>query len=110
MLSNKIKYTIAIGILLLSVLFFYSSCKKECIQCKTQFINFELVKVSDTIEVKTYGTYEDIIRNTLSDYLLDSFFINRITLDSLYYENYCTKEEINYLKTLNNDKKYCYPH
>lgn len=109
MLSNKIRSTFLIYTILISVLCFYSSCKKGCTQCKTQFKDFELVKANDTILIQTSGRDEDITAK-LGDYLTDSFFINRITLDSLYYENYCSKAEIENLNTLNNEKKYCYPH
>jgi hypothetical protein len=67
-----------------------------------------MYKGSDTIVVEVYGREEDII-NEIGVKQYNNFkFLDEIN-DSIYYENYCGKKDIENLKTLNNEKKYCYP-
>lgn len=103
-MKKKLKYIAILPILIL-ILF---GCQKQCIQCKTQFKTYLMYKGSDTITLYTYGTDEDIT-NAIVFKQRENFILLRTLNDSIYYENYCGKNDIENLKTMNNEKKYCYP-
>jgi|694.fasta_scaffold50814_3 hypothetical protein len=109
MLSNKIKYTITISIILLAVLFFYSSCSKYCVQCKTMHRTYLLHKGIDTIEFETFGKYENIQLDLNNKLINENYRYITQLYDSIYYEDYCGNKEIEILKSSDHAKKYCYP-
>lgn len=103
-MKKKLKYIAILPILIL-ILF---GCQKQCIQCKTQFKTYLMYKGSDTIIINTYGKDEDLITALYQKKQL-GYSLFKISSDSIYYENYCGSKEIENLKMLNNEKKYCYP-
>ena len=108
MLSYNIKYSFIISTILIAILFFYSSCKKECIQCKTQFRTYQMYKGSDTILVEAMGQ-NILITNKLDSLRNNSYLLLDKLSDSLYYEDFCGTKELKYLKTIRDAKTYCYP-
>jgi hypothetical protein len=108
MITSKIKFTVLIILILLTLLFVYSSCKKECIQCKTQFRTYQMYKGTDTIIVEAIGQ-NILITNKLDSLRGLSYILIDKLSDSLYYEDFCGTKELKYLKTIRDAKTYCYP-